>query len=256
MMCNSLPAPADTYSPDANRVGPGAPARLPEWIAHLIALVIRCTLGRMFAARPCHSALPSWWHDRPDLPLGSVQALAASRRGAFGNAMAWMCRRLGIGPGHPDWGYLSRSIVAFGGSVAGFRAGLPACGLQWWENHDIVPGMIGMPTPTPAADAMAGTALAPGRCRCSTAGTARCLRRRRACATAGHPAEGLCPLRHWSADRAARCPGSSTHLLPDARGRSMAGPAVLIRADRISRARSAAPAGFGSLIRPGCVAAS
>ena len=155
MMCNALPAPADTCSPDANRVGPGAPARLPEWLAHLIALVIRCALGRMFAARPCCSALPSWWHDRPDLPLGSAQALAASRRGAFGNAITWMCRRLGIGPGHPDWGYLSRSIVAFGGSVAGFRAGLPACGLQWWENHDIVPGMIGMPTPTPAADAMA-----------------------------------------------------------------------------------------------------
>ena len=86
------------------------------------------------------SALPSWWHDRPDLPLGSAQALAASVRGAFGNAIAWMCRRRGIGPGHQDWPELSRAIVAFGGNVKGFRPGLPACGLQWWENPEIIPG--------------------------------------------------------------------------------------------------------------------
>ena len=92
---------------------------------------------------------------RPDLPLGSAQALAASVRGAFGNAIAWMCLRRGIGPGHPDWPELSRAIVAFGGSVKRFRAGLPACGLQWWENPDIIPGMIGEAVATPAATATA-----------------------------------------------------------------------------------------------------
>ena len=95
------------------------------------------------------------YYERPDLPPGSAQALAASIRGAFGNAIAWMCLRRGIGPGHPDWPELSRAIVAFGGSVQGFRPGLPACGLQWWENPDIVPGMIGMPAATPAAAAVA-----------------------------------------------------------------------------------------------------
>ena len=93
--------------------------------------------------------------ERPDLPFGSTQALAASVRGAFGNAIAWMCLRRGIGPGHQDWPELSRAIVAFGGSVQGFRPGLPACGLQWWENPEIIPGMTGMPTATPAATAMA-----------------------------------------------------------------------------------------------------
>jgi len=111
-------------------------------------------LERMLAACSRRSRLPSWWHERPDLPAGSVQALAASRRGAFGNVIAWMCRRRGIGPGHPDWPALSRAIVTNGGSVQGFRAGLPACGLQWWENPSVMPGMIGETVATPAATAM------------------------------------------------------------------------------------------------------
>jgi len=155
MMCNAITAPADACSPDSDRTGLDAPARLPEWVVHLIALVIRFMLERAVAARSPRVRLPSWWHYRPDLPPGSVQQLAASRRGAFGNAIAWMCRRRGIGPGHPNWPELSRAIVAFGGSVKGFRPGLPACGLQWWEQPGIVPGMFCEPAETPAATAMA-----------------------------------------------------------------------------------------------------
>jgi hypothetical protein len=155
MMSNALTAPADAYSPDADRDGTGASGPLPEWLVHLMALVIRFIVEHSLAARTRRFRLPSWWHYRPDLPPGSVQQLAASRRGAFGNAIAWMCRRRGIGPGHPDWPELSRAIVAFGGSVAGFRAGLPACGLQWWENPSIIPGMSGEISATPAAGAMA-----------------------------------------------------------------------------------------------------
>ena len=92
-----------------------------------------------------------------------MQALAASVRGEFGNAIAWMCRRRGIGPGHPDWPELSRAIVAFGGSTKGFRPGLPACGLQWWENPDVMPGMIGETAATPAATALASLLSRQGR---------------------------------------------------------------------------------------------
>ncbi len=148
--------PAEAYSPNADRAGPDASADLPDWLAHLLALLL--LLARKWAlatGRRGSRALPSWFYERPDLPPGSAQALAASVRGAFGNAVAWMCLRRGIGPGHPDWPELSRAIVAFGGSVQGFRPGLPACGLQWWENPDIVPGMIGMPAATPAAAAVA-----------------------------------------------------------------------------------------------------
>ncbi len=141
MMSNAITAPADAYAPGADRDGTNASARLPEWLVHLMALVIRFIVEHSLAARTRRFSLPSWWHYRPDLPPGSVQQLAASRRGAFGNAIAWMCRRRGIGPGHPDWPELSRAIVAFGGSVAGFRAGLPACGLQWWE-HTITIGRL------------------------------------------------------------------------------------------------------------------
>jgi len=146
----------EAHSPDADRAGPDASADLPDWLVHILALLV--LFARKWAlatGRRYPQALPSWYYERPDLPLGSAQALAASVRGAFGNAIAWMCRRRGIGPGHPDWPELSRAIVAFGGSVQGFRPGLPACGLQWWENPEIIPGMTGMPTATPAATAMA-----------------------------------------------------------------------------------------------------
>ncbi len=151
-------APAEAHSPDADRAGPDAPAYLPDWLVHLLALLIHFLQQRRLAAGHRGSpALTSWVHDRPDLPPGSAQALAASVRGTFGRAIEWMCRRCGIGPRHPDWPELSRAIVAFGGSVQGFRAGLPPCGLQWWENPAIVPGMIGMAAVTPAADAMAAS---------------------------------------------------------------------------------------------------
>ena len=150
MMRDPLTTPADAASPDADGAGPDA--RLPGWVVLLVTLVIRCIFLARRSRRCC---LPSWWQARPDLPLGSIQALAASVRGEFGNAIAWMCRRRGIGPGHPDWPELSRAIVAFGGSTKGFRPGLPACGLQWWENPDIMPGMIGETAATPAATALA-----------------------------------------------------------------------------------------------------
>ncbi len=155
MMRDPLTTPADAYSPDADRAGPDASAHLPEWLVHLLVLIIRCILERKLAARSRRSPPPSWWHDRPDLPLASIQALAASVRGPFGNAIAWMCRRRGIGPGHKDWPELSRAIVTFGGSVKGFRPGAPARGLHWWENPNIMPGMAGETAAAPAATAMA-----------------------------------------------------------------------------------------------------
>ena len=155
MTYDPLTSPAGDSSPDADRAGPDASARLPEWVVHLIAQVIHFILSHMLAGRSRRSVLPPGWDERPDLPPASAQAAAASVRGAYGNSIAWMCLRRGIGPGHPDWPYLSRTIVAFGGSVRGFRAGMPARGLQWWENPDLWPGMIGETTAAPAAAAMA-----------------------------------------------------------------------------------------------------
>ena len=154
-MCEQRTAPAEAYAPDPNRAGPGSPALVPHWLAHLLALLIVFGLECLLAFRPRRGARPlDWLHERPDLPPGSAQQLAASIRGQFGNAIAWMCRRRGIGPGHPDWPELSRAIVAFGGSIKGFRPGMPALGLQWWENPNIIPGMIGETVETPAATAL------------------------------------------------------------------------------------------------------
>ena len=220
MMRDPLTTPADAYSPDADRAGQDASARPPEWLVHLLALVICFILEHMLAGRSRRSTrLPSWLHDRPDLPLASTQAEAASIRGPFGRSIAWMCRRRGIGPGHPDWPYLSRTIVAFGGSVKGARAGLPASGLLWWENPNVVPGMIGETTATPAADRNGLAAVAAGGCRRSIAGTKdHCAFRRRACTAARVPAAGLGAYRHRAADRAARYPGPTNSLMPERTG--------------------------------------
>ena len=148
--------PTEAYAPDADREDPDAPVPLPEWLAFLIARLIFVMLRPLLAARRRRYAqLPTWWQDRPDLPPVSAQALAASIRGSFGTAIAWMCLRHGIGPGHKNWPELSRYIVMFGGSLARFRPGLPAFGLQWWESPNIVPCLIAVPAPTPAADATA-----------------------------------------------------------------------------------------------------
>jgi hypothetical protein len=234
MMPDPLTAAANAHSPDADRAGPDAP--LPEWVVHLLALVIRFILQCSHVGRSHRSRLPSWWHQRPDLPPGSIQALAASIRGEFGNAIAWMCRRRGIGPGHPDWPELSRAIVAFGGGVKGARPGLPACGLQWWENPDLVPGMSGETATQPATTALAvllsrqavantpppaptvepaapGPALPPAIRRQVFARTAT--------GPPTHPPTG--PPANWG----------HQPVTSDERGQPMAGPAVLIRADRI-----------------------
>jgi hypothetical protein len=141
-MCDPLTAPADAYTRDTDRAEPEVPASRPDWFVQCLARLI-LLLERLLAGwLPRSSGRPPWWQDRPDLPAGSTQEEAAAVRGAFGNAIAWMCRRRGVGPGHQDWPELSRAIVAFGGSLKGFRAGAPALGLQWWENPNVVPGMI------------------------------------------------------------------------------------------------------------------
>jgi hypothetical protein len=142
-MSAPLTAPAEAYAPDADRARPDAPAHSAEWLARWLALLICFLLEPLNAFRLLRSGrLASWWQDRPDLPAGSAQAEAASVRGSFGRSIRWMCLRHGIGPGHRDWPELSRAIVAFGGSLEGFRAGAPPCGLQWWENPGVVPGMV------------------------------------------------------------------------------------------------------------------
>ena len=152
-MCNLLTPPAEAFLPDADRGGQGGPVHSLERLVRCIALLILFLHDPLKAVRLLRSGrLWSWHQDRPDLPPGSAQAEAASIRGQFGTAIAWMCRRHGVGPGHPEWPELSRAIVAFGGSLAGFRAGAPACGLQWWENPNIVPGTgVGFSAPAAAS---------------------------------------------------------------------------------------------------------
>jgi hypothetical protein len=177
---------------------------------------------------------PSWWDDRPDLPLASAEAYFASVRGAFGNSIRWRCLRYGIGPGHKDWPYLSRTIVAFGGSLEGFRAGAPPTGLHWWENPGVIPGLvIDSSEPSAATVALlkqlAGANVPPSASHEMHAEAAH----------ARLPAAWLAASRQYVFARAGphpptgppHCPGLPTAIMSDARGRSTASPAALIRAN-------------------------
>ena len=154
MMRDPLTPPAGACSPDADRTGEVAPARLPEWLVQLIAMLLHTMLRRMRAARWRTARLRAWCHERPDLESGSAQHVAALIRGAFGNTIAWMCLYEGIGPGHRDWPALSRAILAFGGSLRAFdpsRRDRPAMGQPWWGNPYVMPGLAAPQRATPAA---------------------------------------------------------------------------------------------------------
>jgi hypothetical protein len=183
--------------------------------------------------------LPSLRHQaRPDLPPGSAQEYFAVIRGHFGNSIRWRCLRYGIGPGHKDWPELSRYIVAFGGSLEGFRAGLPPCGLHWWENPCVIPGMgaDGTGFGAPVAPSATETLLAREAAAHALPPASNGMH-----ADAAHavsPASWLPASLRQVFARAGPgpstgppgWPGLPSSIMSDARGRSMAGPAVLIRA--------------------------
>ncbi len=236
-MVATTASPAEVYPPYADRAGPDASARSPEWLVHWLALLIFFFREPLKAFRLLRSGrmASSWWHDRPDLPAGSAQAYFASVRGAFGNSIRWMCIRHGIGPGHKDWPEVSRAIVAFGGSLEGFWAGAPPKGLAWWENPGVIPGVVLVPgfsayaaaAPLPLVQRLAVTNAPPPTPTVMPAEAAH----------ARLPASWLAASVRQIFARAGPCPptgppgrpGANT-IMSDARGRSMASPAILIRA--------------------------
>jgi len=232
----SAPPPvlAQVYAPCADRAGPDTSARSAEWLDRWLALLMFFLIRPLGAIRMLRAGrLTSWWQDRPDLPAGSAEAHFASVRGAFGNSIRWLCLRHGVGPGHQDWPELSRAIVAFGGSLAGFRAGAPPRGLEWWENPGVIPGLVtGFSAPSAATVALrklqAEADVPPPAPNAVQAEAAH----------ARLPASWLSASRQQVFARAGPSPstgppsrpGLPASIMSDARGRSMASPAALIRA--------------------------
>jgi hypothetical protein len=238
-MRTPLTPPAKAYLSDAYRAEPEASAQSPEGLVRWLALLILLLLEPWNAVRLFRARRRTFlWQDlRPDLPAGSTQSEAASIRGPFGNAIAWMCRRNGVGPGHPEWPELSRAIVAFGGSVAGFRAGMPPSGALCWENPNIVPGIVtgfGVPVATASLlqQAVANALPSAPHAMQAVAAHARLP-------ASKLPASWLSASGRQVFARAGPspstgppgCPGLPNLSCLNARGRSTAGPAVLIRAD-------------------------
>jgi hypothetical protein len=232
-------APADAYAPDADRAGIDAPAQPPEWLVRALALLLFFLQEPINAVRMLRfGRLTPWWHDRPDLPAGSAQAYFASVRGNFGTSIRWMCIRHGIGPGHKDWPEVSRAIVAYGGSLDGFWAGAPPKGLKWWEIPGVIPGAILVP----GFSAFAPAAVVPLEQRIAENAAAPTAAANVVQAVATHarlPASWLAASRQHVFARAGpgfstgppNCPVLLKSIMFDARGRSMASPAILIPAE-------------------------
>jgi hypothetical protein len=81
--------PAEAYAPARKRARRHAPEPMPASLAEFLTLLIRF-LRACITGYVRRSGLHAWLHERPDLPLASAQALAASVRGHFGNSIAWM----------------------------------------------------------------------------------------------------------------------------------------------------------------------
>ena len=136
--------------------------------------------------------------------------------------------------------------------AAASRGSAPAprrCGLQWWENPGVVPGIVtGFSAPSAAA-----TALRKLQAQADVPPPAP--HAKQAEATHARLPGSWVPA-SWRQVFARAGPGPSTGppgcaglptaVMSDGRGQSMAGPAVLIRADRKSRARSGTAHAFGS----------
>ena len=77
MLRDPLTAPAEAYAPDADRAGPDAPARPPEWLVHWLALLIFFLLEPLNAVRLLRSGrLPVMVAG----PAGPAGGLGAGRR--------------------------------------------------------------------------------------------------------------------------------------------------------------------------------
>jgi hypothetical protein len=237
-MSTPTPAPAQAFAPYADRAGAGASAHPPEWLVHWLTVLMLFLTNPLNAVRLLRSGRrPSWrFQNRPDLPPGSAQEYFASVRGPFGNSIRWRCMRYGIGPGHKDWPDLSRYIVAFGGSLEGFRPGLPPCGLYWWENPGVIPGMIPPCFGTSTAAAATAEQLAQEAAANPLPPALNDVQ-----ADAGHarlPVSWCAASVRQVFARAGPCPSTGPPGWPGLpplsrltqRGRSMASPAVLIRA--------------------------
>jgi len=148
---------AEACSPDANRAGQVASDRLAAVFLEFLTLFIRRMLRQCLPPRA--RLMPSWWVTLPDCVPGSTQELAASIRGPIGHAMAHMCRYCGFGPGHQDWPYLRRSILAFGGSLRGVDGRLHP--RPCLETHWVIPAVVGPDAPsTPTAASLLARRLA------------------------------------------------------------------------------------------------
>ena len=219
------------------QIGPVRTGELPQWLVHFLAMLIHFLLKNMLAMGLRRSRRrQAWWQDRPDLPAGSAQAEAASVRGQFGNA-----DRLDVPPPRHRAG-------------ASGLAGVVPRHRGVWRQPGGVPcrrsaaraALVGKPRRRArhgsfhqrARRGNRSAAATAGCCECSAAGAERhasCKPPSGACKIARvmvgrNNAAGFRACRPQSVDRAATLPGTAKPVMSDARGRSTAGPAVLIRA--------------------------
>ena len=230
-MRNPLTSPAEAYAPDADRAGPTG--ELPQWLVHFLAMLIHFLLKNMLAmglrhpargrhggrtGRTCQRA-----RRRPRLRRSAANSVTPSP----GCASATASGR-GIGTGRscpaPSWRLAAawREVPCQRSAARAALVGKPRRRARHGSFHQ-----------QRRRRGNRSAAATAGCCECSAAGAERHASRSGACKIARvrvgrNPAAGFRACRPQSVDRAATLPGTAKPVLSDARGRSTAGPAVLI----------------------------
>ena len=239
---------AEAHAPDADRAVPNAPAQIPGWLVHLLALLLLLAQAGLSPV-PAVTFLPSRQGSTTGRTCRSPRRrLCRIDPRCQAIAIARMCLRRGFGPGHRDRPEMSRAIVAFRGSAEGSAPAFRSAACNGGKEREIVPGMIGMaraaPPPTRWQRCLRGTMILTNRRQALTVVPA-----------ATQPAVAPAPTRPECALDSVRRPDRlhtriNNSIRSSQRDRAMAGPALLIRAAAMPRSRAPIPPKQSCLLPP------
>jgi hypothetical protein len=235
-MVTPSPVPVEAYFPDADRGEPDETCQVPTWVIHLLARLIIFMLEHVYGlCLDDEGRLVPVGQDGQNLPMGLVQANAASIRNPFRSSIVWMCHCHGIGQGQENWQELSDVIMAFGDGVDGFAADVPVSWLPWRDNACVVPAksngfgtqaaslsaLLAVATVLPPASNETHAKHAHGKLPASCLAASWLPASVRQVFARAGPGPSTGPPR-W--------PGLLSVMMSDERGQRVACPAVLIRA--------------------------
>ena len=112
-MCASPKAATEADAPDADRVGPDAPAPLPDWLLRILVQIVCCLIKAWLALHPRGThAQRSRLADRPSPSPVSGQSANDSISTPLDETIARVCQEQGVSPEDAARAKMARQITA------------------------------------------------------------------------------------------------------------------------------------------------